>query len=299
MNWLPLAIFAPAVYAVVVFIDKYILEKEITDYRGMPVYSAVIAGIFGIVIWVATGFPLLTLRDSLLIILTGILTVFGLASYFKALASDEASKVTILFQMTPVITLVLSFFVLGSMISLTQLIGFLLILFSTIGISIGKQVGKFKFSNIFLLILLTDFLWAAAFVLFKFVINANSFTNVISYESWGMGIGGFILYNLFPSIRKAFNRTSRKVGKRIFWLIVVNESVFLISRLLTYLAISKGPVALVDVVGGLQVVFAIIYGLILTLVAPKIFKENISKKGLFKKLILAGFVLVGLWLVQR
>lgn len=298
MNWIFFALLAPAVYAVVVFVDKYILEKEVSDYLGMPIYSAVIAAIFGILIWVGTGFPSLSLRDSILIILTGILTVFGLASYFKALSTNEASKVTILFQMTPVLTLVLSYLFLGDKISLQQFLGFVLILISTVGISVKKSLKEFHFSNIFFLILLTDFLWASAFVLFKFVVETNSFIKVISYEGLGMGVGGFILYYVFPSIRNAFEKTSEKVGSRIFWFIIINEGIFLISRFLTYLAISKGPVALVDVVGGTQVIFAIIYGLILTKIAPGIFQENISQGGLSKKIIMAALVLIGLVLVQ-
>lgn len=298
MNWLFFALLAPAVYAIVVFVDKYILEKEVTDYLGMPIYSAVIAAIFGVLIWIGTGFPQLSLRDSILIIFTGILTVFGLASYFKALASDEASKITILFQMTPVITLILSYFLLGDKLSFPQFVGFMLILISTIGISVNKSVKKFYFSSVFFLILLTDFLWAFAFVLFKFVTETNSFTDVISYESLGMGVGGFILYNLFPSIKHAFEKTNKKVGSRVFWFIVINEGVFLISRLLTYLAISKGPVALVDVIGGTQVIFALVYGFALTKIFPKIFREDISKKGLSKKLIIVVLVILGLGLIQ-
>lgn len=298
MNWLFFAILAPAVYAIVVFIDKYILEKEVTNYLGMPIYGSVIAAIFGVLIWIGTGFPSLTLRDSLLIMLTGVLTVFGLASYFKALSIDEASKITILFQITPVLTLILSYLLLGNRISGQQFLGFVLILVSTLGTSVEKSLRKFHLSNIFFLILLTDFFWALAFVIFKFVSETNSFSSLISYEGFGMGVGGFILYKFFPSIRNSFEMINKKVGSSFFWIIVINEAIFLVSRLLTYLAISKGPVALVDVVGGTQVIFAIFYGILLTKISPKIFKENVSLKGLSKKLVLAGVVLVGLWLVQ-
>lgn len=298
MNWLFFALLAPAVYAVVVFVDKYILEKEVTDYSGMPIYSAVIAAVFGILIWIITGFPSLSLRDSILIILTGILTVFGLATYFKALSTDEASKITILFQMTPVLTLIMAYFLIGDKISLQQFFGFTLILVSTIGISVSQNLKKFHLSNIFFLILLTDFMWALAYVLFKFVIETNSFIKVISYEGLGMGVGGFILYHFFPSIRRAFDKTNKKVRRRVLYFIAINEGIFLVSRLLTYLAISKGPVALVGVVGGTQVIFAIVYGFALTKIAPKIFQENITKKGLYKKIAMAALVLVGLWFIQ-
>lgn len=299
MSWLFLAILAQVFYTAVIFIDKYILEREIADYRGMPIYSAAIGAVFGILIWVLTGFPILSFRDGLLIILTGVLTTFGAATYFAALSDDEASKVTILFQMQPVITLILSFLILGERISSQQLIGFFLILISTTLISLEKKLEKVRFSKVFWLILLTDFLWALAYVVFKFAIDTNSFSKVLSYESWGIGLGGLILYVFFPSIRNAFNKTNKRVRTRVLWFISINEGVFLFSRLLKYLAISKGPVSLVDVVGGIQIIFAIIFGFILTSIAPKIFKENISSTGLSKKIVMAGLVLVGLWLVQR
>lgn len=298
MNWLFFALLAPLIYAIVVDIDKYILEKEIPDYRGMPIYSAGAAFIFGILLWIVTGFPILSLRDALLITLTGVLTIFGLAFYFKALSSDEASKVTILFQMTPVIILFMSYFFLGEKITLKELLGFLLILFATTSISASKKGLALNLSSTFFLILLTDFMWASAYVLFKFVVNASSFAKVISYEGFGMALGGLLLYKFFPSIRKSFLKTGRKIRKRVFGIIFLNESIFVVSRLFTYFAISLGPVALVEVVGGTQVFFAIFYGILLTIFAPKIFKENISRESLIKKIAMATFVLVGLFFLR-
>ena len=298
MNWLFFALLAPAIYAIVVFVDKYILEKEIRDYRGIPIYSALAAFVFGILLWVITGFPILGFRDAVLIIFTGMLTIFGLATYFKVLSSDEASKVTILFQMTPVIILIMAYLFLKETIGFNQLLGFLLILFATLGISVDKKGLAWNLSSSFFLILLTDFLWASAYVLFKFVVNANSFTKVISFESFGMAFGGLFLYIFFPSIKKSFLKTKKKIKKKVFGFIFINESIFVASRLCTYLAISLGPVALVEVVAGTQVFFAIFYGVILTLIAPKIFKENISKEGLIRKIMMGIFVLLGLYLVR-
>lgn len=298
MNWLFLAVLAQATYTVVVYIDKYILQNEVKDYKGIPIYSAVVAFIFGSIIWFITGRPILNFTDGFLIVLTGVLTIWGLAIYFKALTNHEASRVMILFQMTPVITLILSSLFLKEQISFPQLIGFLLILFSSIAISINKQTKVFKISNAFFLVLLTDFFWASAYIIFKFVVNNIPFSKVISYESWGIGFGGLILYIFFPSIRNTFYKIQKKAGRRIISFISINEGVFLLSRFLNYLAISLGPVALVNVIGGTQVFFAILYGLILTVLAPKVFKEDINKEGLSKKIALGGFILLGLWLIK-
>lgn len=298
MNWLLFALLAPAIYAAVVFVDKYILVKEVKDYRGMSIYSSIIASIFGCIIWIATGFPFLNFQDTSIILFTGILTTFGAALYFNALSKGEVSKITILFQITPLIILILAYFLLKESITSNQLLGFILILISTIGVSLEKRKGNFKLSSTFILILLADLFWALALVLFKFVTETNSFAKIVSFESWGIGLGGVILYYFFPSVREAFLKTNKKLKKRVLGIIFINESFYLLGRLLTYFAVTLGPVALISVVGGTQVFFAILYGFLLTTIAPKIFQEDISREGLFKKIILGGLVLFGLWLVR-
>lgn len=299
MNWLFFALSSSATYSIVNFIDKYILEKEVRDYRSLPIYSSIISIFFGVLLWIITGFPVLSFQDTILIMFTGMLTIWGAAFYFKVLSDNETSKVIILFQLTSLITLILASVFLKEVITSIQLVGFFLILLATLGISLDKRQKQLKLSSAFALILLADLFWALSYVVFKYVSSANSFSKIISFESWGLALGGLILYVLFPSFSKAFKKTQNKVRKFALVLILFNEGVFLIAKLLMFLAISIGPVALVNVVGGTQVFFGIAFGFILTLIAPKIFQENITRDGLAKKISMATLVLIGLWLVQN
>lgn len=298
MNWLFFALLSPAIFAVNVLIDKYILEKEIKDYQSMPIYSSIMALVFGIILWIATGFPIIGYQDALLALLTGMLTLWGLAFYFRALSNQESSKIMILFQIQPIMTLVMAYLFLNESISLSQLIGFFIILGATVWMSLEKEKTKFKLSPAFILILFATLFWAIAAVVFKFVVDSGSFTKLISYESFGMVLGGLVLYIFFPSFRKAFKKTQKGLRKITLAVILINEGVFSIGRFFAYLAISLGSVALVNVIGGTQVFFGILFGFLLTLIAPKIFQENISKVGLSKKIITAVLVLLGLWFTQ-
>jgi len=298
MNWLFFALLAPATVSIVVFVDKYLLEKEVKDYRGMPLYGAIMAFIFGTLFWVANSFPTLTPRDTILILVTGLLTTFGSAFYFRVIASEEASNVLILIQLSPIIVLILSVVFLREAITAQQLIGFFLILAGTIGVTLKKQNLALHFSPPFLFMLLAAFCWASSSVLFKFVIDTNSFVKVVSYESWGMAIGGLILYVALPSIRNAFNHTNRSISKKALAVIFINEGVFVASRLFTFLALVTGAVTLVTVLGSTSVFFGILYGLLLMLIAPKIFRESTNRKELVKKLIFAAIVFIGIMLIS-
>jgi drug/metabolite transporter (DMT)-like permease len=301
MNWLSLALLAPALDTVILYIDRYIIEREITDYQGLPVYSALVGIIAGTMYWIVTDFPFLSPRDGLIIVSTGILSVWGLAIYYKALAREETSRIIIFFKAIPIIILILSFAFLKETITLKQLCGFIIILTATVGVSLKTEKKK-KTGTIFStglgLIILVDILWALAAVLVKFAINLNSFAKIISYESWGVGLGGIALYFLIPSVRKAFILSLKKVRKFALLILFINEGIFLISKAVTFYAYSLGPTSLISVIGASQVFYGIWGGFILTKSIPSIFHEDIRSKTMFQKLFFACVLIIGISLVS-
>lgn len=301
MNWFFLALLSPALDTVINFTDKYIVGNEISDYRGMPIYSTIVAFIAGTIFWIAAGFPLLGMRDALIILGTGMLSIWGLALYFRALSMSDTSDVIIFFKLIPVLVLILSFFILKEPVTAKQLIGFLLVLVATFGVSLEKSFSlkkvQFNTSSPLFLIFCVDVLWAIAAIMVKFSINANSLSKVLSYESWGVTIGGVILYLCFPSIRNAFHTTWKEVRKVALGIMFFNEAVFVLSRSVVFYAYSLGPAALVSVIGGSQVFYGIGLGFALSVLAPKFFKEDISKETLMRKLGFALLLFVGLTLV--
>lgn len=287
--WILYSLLGTAIFVVVVFVDKYNLSKHIKDYRGMAMYSAIVGLVVGTLLWIINGFPILDLRDGLLVILTGILSIFGAAIYFYVIQREHGSKVIFLFQLVPIFVLVLAAVFLKEEVTLRKLLGFALILIPSLIVS-SNEDGKLKLDlgKNTLLILLVDFLTAISAVLFKFVVDAGSFSKVVAYESWGWAIGGAILFTFIPSVRKAFIETTKALKKQALTLIFVNEFFYIASKLLLFLAISLGSVYLVNVITGTQVIFGVLYGVILTLIAPKFFKEDVTKSGLLKKILLGG-----------
>ena len=77
-----------------------------------------------------------------------------------------------------------------------------------------------------------------------------------------------------------------------------NETFYTITQLISLLAISLGPVALVTVAGSTQVFFGIVLGGLLSLALPTIYKEDISRAGLTRKLAWAALMFAGLWLLS-
>lgn len=297
-HWIFLALLAPLVYAVTNFIDKYVIGIKVKDVRGLTIFTTIMAALFGTGFWFFVGRPMLNTHDSLIVLSTGVLGVYALYFYFMALSKNATSHVVILFQIIPALSLVGAYLFLHEKITAGQMSGFILILFSALVISFKKEEGKFRLSPAFWYMLAADFLWSASYVLVKFAISANSFTKILSYESWGLFLGGASLFVFFPIIRNAFFESVKTVGKGTIGVVFMNEAFFVVAKSLTFLALSSGPVALVTVLAGTQVFYGIIFGLFLTLMFPMIFNEDISKKGLFKKMMCAVIMLVGIYLIQ-
>lgn len=294
MSWIFFALLSPGIDAITNFIDKYIVAHELPDYLALPVYTSIIGFIAGIIFWIITGFPILSLLDTALILSTGVLQVWALATYFKALSSEDTSKLIIFFKITPIFILILSYIFLKESLSTKQIIGFFIIFISIISLSFKNTQKKTRISQSFLLILLTDFFWASAAILAKFTITSNSLSKVLSYESWGISLGGIFLYIFFPSIRKAFHKSLHYVRKQAFIALVLNECLFILSKTIIFAAYSLGNVALVSILGGTQVYYGIILGIVLTKIFPTIFHENISWQNIKTKLLSATALIVGI-----
>ncbi len=297
-SWVLYALLGTAITTVVIFIDKYNLTEQIKDYRGMVIYSSLVGLVVGTFLWLITGFPILNFQDGFLVILTGVLSVFSSSIYFYVIQREPGSKVIFILQSVPVIVLILAVIFLKEQLTPRQLMGFLLILIPSM-FMLMIQEGKlqFKLNKNLLLLTVANFISAVSAVIFKFVVDAGTFSKVVAYESWGWAIGGALLFLFVPSVRNAFINTTKNLKKTALILVFGNEFVYVISKLLFFLAISLGPVYLVNVIGGTQVLFGIIYGIILTLIAPKIFKEDLSGKSLIKKMVLGILTITGLTLI--
>lgn len=297
MNWLFLALLAPAIYSIVNFIDKYVIESKVRDYRGMIIYGAITGFVVGTIFWLVVRRPILSLSDLLLVLSAGIISMISYYVYWIALSKNQTSLVIILFQMGAIFTLLFAFLFLKETISATQLVGFIFVIFAAVALSLKKKIEKFKLSSVFYLMLIVTFLQAIANVLIKFTIDKNSFVKIFPYESWGLAIGGLLLYLFIKSIREAFNESFFTAGKKVVPIMFGNELIFTTGDIVRFLAISLGPVALVNVIGGTRSFYGILYGVILTLIAPKIFKEDITKKGLFRKIIFSAILFFGILLI--
>lgn len=288
------AILSPALNSVTNYIDKFLLDKYNVPPLLLAFYTGSVALLASIVIVVLIGFPVINTYTKALILISGILTVLQLIPYFKALSLEEASRVVPLFQMIPIIVLILSFFILGEELTIRQYVGSALIIAASFYLTIEKK-GKrsIRVKKAFWYMLIASFFSALSLILFKLGIEEIDLWGGLVYEGIGIFIGALILVGLFYR-KKSGKKSVAKRPARVFLFAGMNEVIYLSSRYSSFVALNFVPATIVSVLGGLNPVFVFLFGIILTKWFPQISKEIVNKKTIMVKLSSIFIILIGL-----
>jgi len=292
MDWFLLALLGAFIFTIISFVDKFILERKIRDYRGVPIYSGMVSFSFSVIAWTLSGFPTLPLRDTLILMAIGALSVYAAIFYFKAMQIESTSTILVLMQIQPIMVLVLSVILLGELITVPQLIGFACIVIAAVGVSLQRAHG-FQLSAALVPILIVNLLLAFTSVLFKYVVTDHDFLTVIIFESWGVVLGVVIMFLVLPNVRRAFLLSWKTLEPSAIGLVVLNEVLVLTAHNSQNLAISLGSVSLVRVVGSTQVFMGILLGWLVALWLPDVYPEDITRQGITRKLGFAAIMFVG------
>ncbi len=306
MNWFILSLIPPILFALAVYIDKYLIsrfknkntQEETSDVGSLILYSS----LFGIIICL---FLLIIFRgsifeisnyDKLILTASGLCGVFAMIFYLYAIEKDEASIVAPLFQLIPIFGLLFEFLIIGTVPSSIQIWGSLLIVLSGIALTMefeSLKIKKIKL-NIFILMFLSSMFFSMIAVLFKFVTADESLFWISSFwEYLAWGFLGIILFLFNKKYRRSFLNSFKNDGITISGINLLNESINTIANSSKNFAALLVPVALVYSVEALQPMFIFFFGIIVSVFFPKIIKEDISRKALIQKTLFIVLMIIG------
>lgn len=308
MTWFIYALLAAILMTLINFGDKFVVESQVPSPFALIILLSWFNLLIGFVLWLAIGFETLPLNQGLLLLIAGTTPALAGFFYFQAVSKTETTRIVILTQMSPIFTLILSALFLDERLTWLQFIGFALILFAAIAVTLQRTKTKVGDSvepawNIFVLMLMTNLISAGGLVLADSLVNTlitdfRSLTLVTAYSGLGYWIGGLCLFLLVPRVRSDFLQGIRQVNIKALVSLSSVESIFVLRQFVLFMALSLGKVSLVSVVSSLNVFFAVAFGWVLTLWKPHIFKEDISRNNLIQKFAWAAIAFIGIILVR-
>ncbi|MFA6171462.1 MAG: EamA family transporter [Patescibacteria group bacterium] len=318
--WLVIAVSAYFINAGVYLADKFLLSKRIHSSIVYAFYVG-IWSVFNLCLLIFNPwFP--TFGELMLDLFAGLLFLFTLVFWYKALHQSEATRVVpIVGGLVPVFSFLLSSIFLGATLTNQELLGFLILIAGGVLISIkrtrfyllrkavdrvrmifGDVLGEIhaRFRPTQRLIansVVSAFFFAAFYVLMKYIYLHQPFVGGFVWSRMGTFIGALAMLAV-PVWRKgiAEHRKATTAPKNLSFFLGVRLLAALAFIMLNW-AISLGNVALVNALQGVQYLFFILFAVIISARFPKVFKEELGKEVLIQKLIGVGLVSLGLYIL--
>ncbi|KKS29175.1 MAG: hypothetical protein UV83_C0006G0026 [candidate division WWE3 bacterium GW2011_GWE2_43_18] len=299
-----MALLPPILWSVTNHIDKYLLTKFFNKgaVGSVMIFSASVSVLLLPVIAIIHPVVLQQFNLSyLLIVVNGSFYLLATLPYFYALDKDDASLTVPLFQMIPVFSFILGYIFLGEVLDINQILGGIIILVSSVFISLNlADIKKIHMKwDVFLLMVLSSLLYSLNFIFFKYFAVETDFFITSFWEYIGFGLFGLFLLIFIKSYRDGFISVLKTNKTQVLGVNITNEIVNIVAKISFNYASILAPVTLIWIINGLQPFFVFLFGIILTILFPRISKEDISRKTLAQRMFAILAITIGVYLVNR
>ena len=285
MSWLLLTLFVINLWAIANLIDKYIISKRVKS----PIPLMVLWG-FGSLAYSAIAFSQGAVFNPPSILL-GFLLGTTILLYVKSLSVEEASRVISYFNVIPLIVAVLAFLFLGESFGPEKYLGIFLVVGGAALISLKKVKGSIISSKALPFMALFILLYSIASIFMKFLVDSSGYLSVFANYQLGVFLFGILILS--------FKRNALSfLNKKNSVLILGSQAIGVAGFFFLLAAYSLGPVTLISGIENIQGAFVFVYALILSLLFPKIIKEETSRSQLLLKLLAIVLMAVGALIIS-
>ena len=226
-----------------------------------------------------------------------IIYLLGLYAMFTALAKFDVSRVmTTIGATQPLLIFALTWMFWGPQVmSQTNILAFVLLLLGSYLISFEKN-SKTN-GNYIKITILASLLFSLDYVFSKIVFLSQSFLQGFIWMRIFVFLFALLLLTSKKNRKEIFARQQNILNKKTSIIFVCTHASGGIANILQGFAISLAPIALLPVVNslrGIQYVFLFLMTLSLSVLFPRILKEELSKRIVIQKIIAIIVIAIGL-----
>lgn len=298
ISFLPVSILGYAFSAGSLVIDKILLRHSLPNPLAYTFYINMLGFLTILVIPFGVKFESAQVFYAAI---SGIFFTFALFTLFKGLKVGETSVVgPVVGTLNPLFTLILSSLLFNQAITGNQLTGFLVVLTGALILTLNLWISKIKLNQQLFWMIFSGFLWALAYIFLKQAFLSGDILSgiVISRLS-----GSFLILPIIaiPFFRKQifFFKTEKFSLRKTGILLLVGQTMGALSGLLLAFATALANPALVNSLFGVQYLVILAVALVLAKKQPQLLDENLSKSVLVQKIIGAGILSYGVYLLSK
>ena len=302
-NWMLIVILGNFLVAISNVVSKVILSGSVA--KPLPPASyAFITGVWGlavfpfaIVINIWTGFLRFDLWEGSFGVLAGMFFVLSLWLFYSVLEKGEASRVlTVLVGAIPLFTFLLKFGVLGERLGALQILGFGFLVVGGILVSLKKYNDSLFTFKSFFLVALAGFGFSMGGVMTEAVFRLQGFLSGLVWVALGYGLGALVPLILYSARQQIFS-FPQSAEQRNMLMFFLDKVLSISGALLVKFAITLQSVTLVNAFEGIKQFFVLGLAALLSFKYPQILKEELKGAVLWEKILAAGFVAAGIFLL--
>lgn len=299
--WLFFAFSGPVLWAISVHFDKYLVDRFFrnTSVAVLLIFTAWMGVLLmPVIAFYQPQVMALEPQSIALMALSGLLYMGAMFFYLEALQKEEATVVAPFFQASPVFAYALGYLVLGERLSNTQLAGGALIIGGALLLSLRlrRRRGAFKL-RLVLLMLVCAFSLAISSLIFKLYALEDEFWTTTFWMFAGEAIFGAGVLAV-PAYRHQFMMLLRRHTGPLLAINGANEMINLGGGLGARYALVLAPLSIVQAIGSTTTLFVFLFGVLLSLIAPRLGREDLSLANLIHKGAAAVLITAGVWLVN-
>jgi uncharacterized membrane protein len=261
------------------------------DLYPFCLFAGAVNLLISLIIFLFLNLPSLSLFPIIKGISVGVLWGLAIWIMFSILKKREITRVELIFQSSPIFVIIMATLFLDEKLSLPIIFSFIIMIFGSILASFDvneESSGLNKTDLLFLLF--SAFLVGCASIVLKSNSNAVGEIHALGLRGIGIGITLGVPSLRISSVRNLINYlTNVKKGP----FIISTELGAALANMLVIIAITSGPVSIVQAIMGTRPVFIFIGSIILTMFGIKSF-ENWSKTNTLIKIISLIMVTSGL-----
>ena len=295
-QWFWLSLLSAALYGATVTLDKINLNKYFKNPLHIIPLNGFVMILLLVLLGLIIGIPKMPIDILVAAFLSGLIYLLGNIFYYKALFIEEASNISAFLRLIPVFVLILGFLFLNERLEVKEYSGIFLLILGSFGMSMGAK-SEFRISKSFFLMLGASFFYASWMVIAKYLLNFSDYFTILFYGMLGLSVFS-ILTLLSGEYRKQINLLTKKHPFKPLFLYALATVSNLGGEVTALVALSSGFASFVSALQASQILFSMIFGIVLTLTAPYLLKEEITKAALNRKVIFIIVIVIGAYLTS-
>ena len=288
MLWLLVAVIEPLMHALANVFDNYFINNLFKKPGTLVFFSSLMNLVFLPLLFLFHLPTVPAWSEMPLLMLLGLISVAYVYPYYRALQSDDTSVVTSLFSIGSIFVPILSFFIIGEVLRVSQYIGFLLIITASSLLTLNLKTRVVSSKALFYMSIVSLILAVEA-VTYKYVLTSIDWVTALTWSTMFSFLFAMPLYFFNKENIHAKAPAFRKSLK----LFALEELATFVGVAAAVYATALAPVTLVRGVASLQPVFVLGYAVLFSKAFPKAFKEKIDGESLKKKILLFALIIIG------